>query len=85
MGQLVGHDGRTYEVRVPRIDSREIEALIEAGCPVVTYFRGGRLVWHDEDDAWPAWADARNAAETVTGGRWEAVDGAVALVLVWHD
>ena len=93
MGQLVGPDGRTYAVRSPRIDRREIEALIEAGCPVVTYLAGGRLVWHDEDDAWPAWADARGALTTglpdaggsVTGGRWEAVDGAVALVLVWHD
>jgi hypothetical protein len=59
---------------------------------VITYLPGGRLVWHDEDDAWPAWADARSAlttglpsGEALTGGRWEAVDGAVALVLVWHD
>jgi len=41
MGQLVGQDGRTYEIRVPRIDVREIESLIESGCPVVTYFRAG--------------------------------------------
>jgi hypothetical protein len=76
MGRLAGPDGRTYAIRTPRIDRREIEALIEAGCPVVTYFPGGRLVWHDEDDAWPAWADARNnASESVTAGRWEAVDG----------
>ena len=60
----------------PRGSTRaEVEALIESGCPVVTYFPGGRLVWHDEDDAWPAWADARSASETVTAGRWEAVDG----------
>jgi len=83
MGQLVGPDGRTYAVRSPRIDRREIEALIEAGCPVVTYLSGGRLVWHDEDDAWPAWADARGAPEQVTGGRWEAVDRATAVVLVF--
>ena len=83
MGQLVGPDGRTYSVRVPRIGRREIEALIEAGCPVVTYSPGGRLVWHDEDDAWPAWADARSASESVAAGRWEAVDGAVAVVFVW--
>jgi hypothetical protein len=85
MGQLVGHDGRTYAIRAPRIDRREIESLIESGCPVVTYFPGGRLVWHDEGDAWPAWADARNAAESVTAGRWEAVDGSTAVVLVFHD
>jgi hypothetical protein len=84
MGQLVGLDGRTYEIRAPRIDRGEVEALIESGWPVVTYFPGGRLVWHDEDDAWPAWADARSAPGTVTAGRWEAVDGATAVVLVWN-
>jgi hypothetical protein len=83
MGQLVGYDGRTYSQCAPRIDRREVEALIGSGCPVVTYFPGGRLVWHDEDDAWPAWADARSAPESVTAGRWEAVDGATAVVLVW--
>jgi hypothetical protein len=85
MGQLVGADGRTYAIDSPRIDSREIESLIESGCPVVTYFPGGRLVWHDEDDAWPAWADARSAAESVTAGRWQSPDDATAVVLVWHD
>ena len=77
-------DGRTYSLRTPRIERAEIEALIEAGCPVVTYLPGGRLLWHDEDDAWPAWADARSAAETVTAGRWESADGSVAVVLVFH-
>jgi hypothetical protein len=92
-GQLVGPDGRTYRRRTTRIERPEAESLAESGCPVVTYLPGGRLVWHDEDDAWPAWADARGAltsgvpesGESVTGGRWEAVDRAVALVLVWHD
>jgi hypothetical protein len=92
MGQLVGPDARTYRRRTTRMDRRDAEAMAEAGCPVVTYLPGGRLVWHDEDDAWPAWADARSAlttglpdGESVTGGRWESADGAVALVLVWHD
>jgi hypothetical protein len=85
MGQLVGADGRTYSLRTRLLGRDAIEALIEDGCPVVTYYPGGRLVWHDEDDAWPAWADARGARETVTGGRWESPDGAVAVVLVWHD
>jgi hypothetical protein len=84
MGQLVGADRRTYSPTAPRIERTEVEALIEAGCPVVAYYAGGRLVWHDEDDAWPAWADARSAPETVTSGRWESPDGAVAVVLVWH-
>ena len=85
MGQLVGGDGRTYSLVSTRIETAEVEALIESGCPVVTYFPGGRLVWHDEDDAWPAWADARSAPETVTAGRWESPDGSVAVVLVWHS
>ncbi len=85
MGQLAGWDSRTYAIGTPRIEPAEIEALNESGCPVVTYFPSGRLVWHDEDDAWPAWADARNPPETVTAGRWESVDGGVAVVLVWHD
>ena len=85
MGQLVGGDGRTYSLHTTRIESFEVEALIEAGCPVVTYYAGGRLVWHDEDDAWPAWADARSAAEAVTAGRWQSPDEGTAVVLVWHD
>ena len=84
MGQFVGFDERTYSLRSTRIGRSEVEALIESGCPVVTYFPGGRLLWHDEDDAWPAWADARSASETVTAGRWESPDGGTAVVLVWH-
>lgn len=83
MGQLVGADGRTYAVRTPRIEGAEVEALIESGCPVVTYSPGGRLVWHDEDDAWPAWADARSATEPVTAGRWQSPDDQTVVVLVW--
>jgi hypothetical protein len=85
MGQFVGLDERTYSLVSARIERSEVEALIESGCPVVAYFPGGRLVWHDEDDAWPAWADARSASESVTGGRWQSPDGAVAVVLIWHD
>ncbi|HEV7187390.1 MAG TPA: hypothetical protein VGN28_05800 [Blastococcus sp.] len=84
MGEFVGPDWRTYSHQVPRIGPSEIEALIQAGAPVVAYFPGGQLVWHDEDDAWPAWADARSARETVTAGRWESPDGGTAVVLVWH-
>ena len=84
MGQFVGLDGRTFSLRSPRIERPEIEGLIEAGCPVVTYLAGGRLLWHDEDDAWPAWADARSAPETVTAGRWQSPDDGTAVVLVWH-
>ncbi|MGY1805299.1 hypothetical protein ACI78T_18600 [Blastococcus sp. SYSU D00922] len=85
MGQFVGADGRTYSLTASRIEAAEAEALIEDGWPVLTYFAGGRLVWHDETDAWPAWADARSAEETVTAGRWESPDGSLAVVLVWHD
>ena len=84
MGQLVGADNRTYALTVARIERAEIEALIESGSPVVTYLPGGRLVWHDEEDAWPAWADARAAPDVVTGGRWESPDGSIAVVLVFH-
>ena len=84
-GQLVGPDGRTYRRRTTRMGRRDVEALVGDGCPVVTYWPGGRLVWHDEDDAWPAWADARGAQESVTAGRWQSPDGAVAVVLVWSS
>jgi hypothetical protein len=84
MGQFVGADGRTYALIAPRIEGAEVEGLVEAGWPVVSYLAGGRLFWHDEDDAWPAWADARSAPQTVTSGRWESPDGSVAVVLVWH-
>jgi hypothetical protein len=84
MGQFVGPLGHTFSPRTPRIEAAEVEELIEAGCPVVTYLPGGRLLWQDEDDAWPAWADARSALETVTAGRWESPGGAVAVVLVLH-
>ena len=85
MGELVGWDGRTYSLRTNGIEPAEVEELIEAGRPVVTYFAGGRLVWHDEEDAWPAWSDARSAKETVRAGRWESPDGSLAVVLVWHE
>ena len=84
MGSFVGPLGHTFSLRAARIERAEIEELIEAGSPVVTYLPGGRLLWHDEDDAWPAWADARSAPETVTAGRWESPDGTVAVVLVLH-
>ncbi|TKJ21839.1 hypothetical protein [Blastococcus sp. CCUG 61487] len=84
MGEFVGADGRTYSLVARRIERAEVEELIESGWPVVSYLVGGRLLWHDEDDAWPAWADARSAPETVTGSRWESLEGAVAVVLVWH-
>ena len=45
---------------------------------------GGRLLWHDEDDAWPAWADARTR-RSGHRGRWESPDGAVAVVLGLSD
>jgi hypothetical protein len=85
MGEFVAPDFRTYSLRVPRIARSEVETLLEGGCPVVTYYPGGRLIWHDEDDAWPAWADARASGHSVTSGRWETADGATAVVLVWHD
>jgi hypothetical protein len=90
-GRFLGPDGRTYSRLTTRLDRSEVEALVEGGCPVLTYLPGGRLVWHDEDDAWPAWADARAAlttglpeGEAVTGSRWEAVDGGTVVVLVRH-
>ena len=85
MGQLLGLDWRTYSMRANGIAPAEVESLIQAGAPVVTYLAGGRMVWHDEDDAWPAWADARSATERVTAGRWESPDGSLAVVLVFHD
>ena len=85
MGQFAGPDGTAFSLLTSRIEPPEVEALIESGCPVVTYSPGGRLLWHDEDDAWPAWADARSAPESVTAGRWASVDGVAAVVLVWRS
>ena len=85
MGEFVGPDRRTYSLQASHIEPADVERLIEAGVPVVAYFPGGRLLWHDEDDAWPAWADARSARETVTAGRWESPDGGTVVVLVWRD
>ncbi len=84
-GCVVDPDGRSFVPRAARIGRAEVEELVGSGSPVVSYLPGGRLVWHDEDDAWPAWADARSAQETVTAGRWESPDGSLAVVLVWHD
>lgn len=84
MGRLVGADGRTYSLRDPALERPGVEAFVESGSPVVTYLPGGRLLWCDEDDAWPAWADARSAPEAVTASRWESPDGALLVVLVWH-
>ena len=83
MGQLVGADRRTYSTTGVALARPQVEALVESGCPVVTYLPGGRLLWHDENDAWPAWADARG--QRVTAGRWEAADGSPLVVLVLHD
>ncbi|MCZ2860255.1 hypothetical protein [Blastococcus sp. VKM Ac-2987] len=94
MGTLAGPDGRTYRRRATRLTRHEVEPLVESGCPVATYLPGGRVVWHDEDDAWPAWADARTALTTgdapgaggqsVTASRWASPAGAVAVVLAWR-
>jgi hypothetical protein len=83
MGQLVGADRRTYSMTGVALERAEIEALIEGGCPLVTYLPGGRLLWHDEDDAWPAWADVRG--ERLSAGRWEAADGTPLVVVVLQD
>ncbi|SEL09355.1 hypothetical protein SAMN04515665_10859 [Blastococcus sp. DSM 46786] len=84
MGRLVGADGRTYSLRARALERLQVEALVESGSPVVAYLPGGRLLWHDEDDAWPAWADARSAPEAASASRWESPDGASLVVLVWH-
>jgi hypothetical protein len=83
LGQLVGADRRTYSMTGVALERAEIEALIEGGCPLVTYLPGGRLLWHDEDDAWPAWADVRG--ERLSAGRWEAADGTPLVVVVLQD
>ena len=44
MGQFVGPEGHTFSLVAARIERPEIEELIEAGCPVVAYYAGGRLV-----------------------------------------
>ena len=93
-GELLGPDNRSYVRRTTRMKRKEVAALVEGGSPVVTHFPGGRLVWHDADDARLAWADGRrlltsdapdpSRGEAVTAGRWESADGSTVVVLLWH-
>ena len=93
-GQLASPDGRTYTRRSTRMKRRDVDAVVAAGSPVVTWFPGGALVWHDADDAPRAWAQERPLLtaeapdpakrESVTAGRWETADGHPAVVLVRH-
>ena len=93
-GQLVAPDGRTYTRRSTRMRRRDVDGVVAAGSPVVTWSPGGALVWHDGDDAGPAWgqerplltAEAPDPArrESVTAGRWETADGCTAVVLIRH-
>ena len=67
MGQFVGPDRRTYSLVAPRIEPREVEALIESGCPVVSYIPGGRLLWPVSADYGIGWL---YTAAAVALGAW---------------
>jgi hypothetical protein len=93
-GELVAPDGRTYARRGTRLKRKDVAALVAAGSPVVTWSPGGALVWHDGADAGPAWDAARTLLttdapdtarrESVTAGKWDAVDGSALVVLLHH-
>ena len=99
-GQLLAPTGIAYIRGTTRMKRREAAALVQSGCPVVTYWPGGlpektRVVWHDGPDAAAAWEAARSAVthdhprpprdgSVVTAGRWESADGDTLLVLTWH-
>jgi hypothetical protein len=83
MGELRGLDRRTCSMRAQGIEPAEVESPIQAGSPLITYLVGGRLVRHDQEDARPAWADARSADGRVAAGRWESPEGSPAVVLVF--
>lgn len=97
---MTGPDGTTYSRRSTRMKRAKAAALVESGSPLITYWPGGlpertQLIWHDQDDARAAWADARAAVTSeepqprgrqavATVGLWESLDGATALLLSWH-
>ena len=61
-------DGPARRLRRPHLRAadaadraRRDRGADRVGLPGRHLLPGGRLVWHDEDDAWPAWADARSA------------------------
>lgn len=98
-GVLTGADGKTYRRRTTRAKRKDASALVEGGCPVVTYWPGGlpektQLVWHDEDDALVAFAEVKPAltsdtpdprkGTSATAGQWETDDGEPLLVVTWH-
>ena len=93
-GELSGLDGRTYNRRTTRMNRKDAAAMVDAGRPVVIYGEGGELVWLDGHDTASAWAQIRDVltadapdhrrGESVTGGRWESLDGGELLVLLRH-
>lgn len=99
-GELTAPSGASYSRRTTRMKRKEATSLVEAGCPVVTYWPGGvpemtRVIWHDGEDAPAAWESARSditsespratsSGAVATAGRWESPGGGDLLVLTWH-
>jgi len=99
-GVLTAPSGTSYTRRTTRMKRKDATALVEAGCPVVTYWPGGlpemtRVIWHDGADASAAWEGVRGQLSSniprapvgevvATAGRWESPDGDDLLVLSWH-
>jgi hypothetical protein len=99
-GVLTAPSGTKYSRRTTRMKRKNVTALVEAGCPVVTYWPGGlpemtRTIWHDGAHARAAWESVRGqltsdtprapgGGAVATAGRWESPDGEDLLVLTWH-
>ena len=99
-GVLTAPNGISYTRRTTRMKRKDATALVDVGCPVVTYWPGGlpertRVIWYDGAEARAAWETVRSRLSSditrahagraiATAGRWESPDGNDLLVLSWH-
>ena len=93
-GEIVGPDGPKYVRRSTKAKRRDCDDLLGAGAPPVLYYwAGGQLDWHDGDDAGGVWESARASVTTEprlrgdlewTAGVWQSEDGRALVLLTGH-